>query len=280
MRRAMNVLLTLLTVLAAAGMAFFLYARFLEPRLLVTETVTIVSPNVPEAAEGLRIVQISDVHVTDDDHRSKLKDLTAAVNAQEPDLLVFTGDLFDAYRNYEGDTQKVADAFSAMEAKYGKYAVLGNHDYGRDAEPATVKLLRDAGFTVLKGERIVLAELGITITGIDDAIYMQDPRQTPLDGAEGFHLVLAHEPDLADMLDAALYDLMLSGHTHGGQVNLPFVESVYLPKYGKKYIRGLFRPGGRGTRGQLYVNRGIGESLMPVRFGALPEVTVLTLTKG
>ena len=280
MRRAMSVLLTLLTVLTVAGLAVFLYARFLEPRLLVTETVTIVSPNVSEAAEGLRIVQFSDVHVNDDDHRSKLADLTAAVNAQEPDLLVFTGDLFDAFQNFEGDTQKVADALNAMKAKYGKYAVLGNHDYGKDAAEATVRLLQDAGFTVLRGERAVLKELGITITGFDDAIYARDPAETKLDGAEGFHLVLAHEPDIAETLDASLYDLMLSGHTHGGQVNLPGVEAIYLPKLGQKYKHGLYRPGGAGTRGQLYVNRGIGESLMPVRLGSMPEVTALTLIKG
>ena len=280
MRRAMNILLTVLTVIAVVGIALFLYARFVEPRLLVTENVTIQSPNVSDAAEGLRIVQFSDVHVSDDDHRSKLDDLVNALNAQEPDLLVFTGDLFSAYSNYEGDVQKVADAFSRMEAKYGKYAVLGNHDYGRGAEPVTTKLLQDAGFEVLKGERRTLEELGITVTGLDDAIYSHDPADTPLDGAEGFHLVLVHEPDVIDSLDGSLFDLMLAGHTHAGQVNLPLVEAIYLPKLGRKYLRGLYRPGGKESRAQLYVNRGIGESLMPVRFGALPEVTVLTLTRG
>ena len=122
-------------------------------------------------------------------------------------------------------------------------------------------------------------ELGITVTGFDDALYGTSVSRMDLAGAAGFHLVLAHEPDLVDMLDTSLFDLMLSGHTHGGQVDLPFVDAIYLPRMGRHYIRGLFRPGGDGSRAQLYVNRGIGESLLPVRFCALPEVTVLTLTK-
>ena len=276
----MNTLLTVLTVVMAAGLAAFVYARFVEPRLLVTEEVTIASPNVAEAAEGLRIVLFSDVHVSDDDYRTKYADLLKAINAQEPDLLVFTGDLFSAYRNYQGKTDPIAAAFKAMEGKYGKFAVLGNHDYGQEAVPATVKLLEDAGFRVLRGERQVLGELGITITGFDDALFGPDPATIDLSGADGFHLVLAHEPDLADSLDPGLYDLMLSGHTHGGQVTLPFTKAFYLPKLGRHYVRGLYRPGGEGSRAQLYVNRGIGESLMPIRVGSLPEITVLTLTKG
>ena len=275
----MNALLTILTAVTALGLCAFLYARFIEPRLLVTENVTIRSPNVSEAAEGLRIVQFSDVHVSDDDHRAKLSNLTAAINAQEPDILVFTGDLFDAYRNYEGDTAPVQAAFAAMEARYGKYAVLGNHDYGTGALTVTCKLLADAGFRVRRGDLVTLEELGITVTGFDDALYGTSVSRMDLAGAAGFHLVLAHEPDLVDMLDTSLFDLMLSGHTHGGQVDLPFVDAIYLPRMGRHYIRGLFRPGGDGSRAQLYVNRGIGESLLPVRFCALPEVTVLTLTK-
>ena len=273
----MNTLLTVLTILTAAGLAAFVYARFVEPRLLVTEEVTIVSPHVTGAAEGLRIVQFSDVHVSEDDHRSKYTDLVRAINAQEPDLLVFTGDLFSSYRNYEGSVEKIAEAFASMQGKYGKLAVLGNHDYGREAPEATVKLLRDAGFTVLLGERLVLDELGITVTGFDDALFGEPPSETALDGAEGFHLVLAHEGDLADSVDTSKFDLMLSGHTHGGQVALPFKKALYLPKLGRHYARGLYRLEGGSM---LYVNRGIGESLMPIRVGSFPEITVLTLTRG
>ncbi|MCI6907582.1 MAG: metallophosphoesterase [Clostridiaceae bacterium] len=275
----MSTLLTLLTVLVIVGLGAFLYARFVEPRILVVENVTIVSENVTDAAEGLRIVQISDVHISDDDHKSKLTDLQKLVNSQEADILVFTGDLFDNFATFEGDLAAAAEAFAGMQARVGKYAVLGNHDYEKGARPAAIRLLEDAGFRVLLGEREILPEQGITITGYDDALYGTHPKNVDLTDAEGFHLVLVHEPDVADMVDASLYDLMLSGHTHGGQVNIPFAEALYLPKMGKNYIKGLFHPGGEDARGVLYVNRGIGESLLPVRFGALPEVTVIELVK-
>ncbi len=275
----MSTLLTLFSVLVIAGLGAFLYARFIEPRMLIVENVTVASENVSDAADGLRIVQISDVHVSDDDHKTKLSDLAKMINAQEADILVFTGDLFDNFASYEGDTAEVMRAFAGMRAKYGKYAVLGNHDYERGARPSTVKILEEAGFRVLFGERVVPDELGITITGYDDALYGMPPGRVDLTGAEGFHLVLCHEPDVADKIDAGLYDLMLSGHTHGGQVNLPFVEALYLPKMGRSYIKGMYHPDGRSARGALYVNRGIGESLLPIRFGARPEVTVFTLVQ-
>ncbi|MEA4823364.1 MAG: metallophosphoesterase [Clostridiaceae bacterium] len=275
----MSTLLTLLSVLVIAGLGAFLYARFIEPRMLIVENVTIASENVADAADGLRIVQISDVHVSDDDHKTKLSDLAKMINSQEADLLIFTGDMFDNFAAYEGDTTAVKQAFADMQAKYGKYAVLGNHDYERGARPSTIKILEEAGFRVLLGERETLGELGITITGYDDALYGTLPESVDLTGAQGFHLVLCHEPDVADRIDAELYDLMLSGHTHGGQVNLPFVEALYLPKMGRSYLKGVHHPGGENARGVLYVNRGIGESLLPIRFGATPEVTVITLER-
>ncbi len=273
----MNIFLSTLFLLVTAGMLVFLYARLVEPRLLDVVNVTISPDNLAQAGQGLRIVQFSDLHVSDDDHASKLSDLVREINAQEADIVVFTGDLFDNFRTYEGDTQKVIEALSAMKAAHGKFAVLGNHDYEKSAQSEVVRILTEGGFEVLRGERRVLSDIGITITGFDDALFGTDPEKTDITGAEGVHLLLVHEPDVAGTLDAGLYDLMLSGHTHGGQVNLPFLESVYLPKLGRIYTRGLYHPGGEEARGVLYVNRGIGESLLPLRLGSVPELTVFTL---
>jgi len=273
----MHFIATLVLLVLFAGLAVFVWARFIEPRLLVTTQVQVSSERVSEAADGLKIVQFSDIHVCDDDDAGKLERLVTTINAQSPDIVVFTGDLFDNFPAWEGKTDTIAEAFGQIKARHGKFAVLGNHDYEVTALPAVRQIWKDSGFSLLQDDEINFPELRLNIVGMDDWLF-GSCETSCLDSAnaEGFSLLLCHEPDIADRLDTGKFDLMLSGHTHGGQIQIPLIGIVYTPPLGRIYKEGLYELGG-SRDARLYVNRGTGQSLLPLRFMAVPEVTVITL---
>lgn len=275
-KRFMSILFICVVALLVTALALLCYARFIEPRFLDIENVTIFSPHLHRDDKGLRIVQFSDLHVSDDDFSSKLTNLRDLVNSQDADILVFTGDLFDNYADYHGDINALIAVLSQMEARCGRYAILGNHDYEKNALNTCKAIWEEVGFTLLIGDTVTVPGTHVTVSGFDDLLYSRCTalKEEPTDG---FRLFLCHEPDIAADINAARYDLMLSGHTHGGQVKLPFLGIVYLPHLGRIYAEGLYTPG-NCDEGKLYVNRGIGMSLLPIRFRSVPEITVLTLT--
>ncbi|MBE6930871.1 MAG: metallophosphoesterase [Ruminococcaceae bacterium] len=275
--KLMQMIVTLVLVLMLAGAGVFAYARWIEPRRLAVTQETICSPRVTDASDGLKIVQFSDIHICDDDDSGKLMRIVSAINAQKPDIVVFTGDLFDNFPAYEGTIESIPAAFSQIKARYGKYAVLGNHDYEVSALPKVREIWSDSGFELLQDDRVNLTEQGLCIVGMDDWLF-GSCETTCLDqaDADAFTLLLCHEPDVADRLDKESFDLMLSGHTHGGQIKLPVLGIVYTPPLGRVYEEGRYELGGKRDA-VLYVNRGTGQSLLPIRFMTVPEITVLTL---
>ena len=274
----MIILLSVAAFLFALELWMFSYATFIEPRRFTVEEQSLQSERVAKAADGLRIVQISDLHFADNDWRGKLQKLVKAVNRTSPDILVFTGDLFDDFENYHGSAKDISDGLAQMNAKIVKLVVWGNHDHSRACRPVFEKTLEDGGFKVLNAESMRFSDLKLTVSGYQDGLYIQKPTDfQPIVEQGDFHLVLCHEPDLSSWIDPDSYDLMLSGHTHGGQVNLPILGLVYAPAMGRKYLQGWSAPGGDASRGRLYVNRGIGGAALGIRYGCRPEISVVTL---
>lgn len=244
---------------------------------------TIVIPRLPEAFKGFRIVQVSDFHYKEFTEAFFIKLVIHEVNALKVDLVVLTGD-FVSYGPIEkhrsiGWAYECAGMLARIQCPQ-RYAVLGNHDCIVD-EPAALDALTTHGIPVLNnasvplerdGKRIWLAGLSDALNGnprpnFDKAI----PRTARTDGEPV--ILLAHEPDIAPSAAKRNVDLMLSGHTHGGQVRIPFLPPLMLPPLGKDYVEGHFQVGPM----QLYVNRGIGAVQLPFRFNCPPEITVLTL---
>jgi hypothetical protein len=195
-------------------------------------------------------------------------------NRLKPDLVVLTGDfvLETADSIYE-----LAPVLSRLNAKYGVFSVLGNHDLWTDANVIRSGL-EEVGLPVLKNSGISLS-LGqdmINLAGLDAAWGGQpDLKQALRDLPQGIPtILLMHEPDIADILSQdKRVSLQLSGHTHGGQVRIPIMGAPALPKYGKKYDSGLYRVNAMW----LYTNRGIGVIGPPVRLNCRPEITEITL---
>lgn len=256
--------------LAVAGGAAPAAAR--PPEETRSERRTFRVAGLDPAHDGLRVVQLSDLHVGDRTPRARIRDAIDRANAFAPDLVVLTGDYLCRDRRGVGLMREQLGGLAAPTV-----AVLGNHDHWVDARGAT-RALQALGYAVLRNQNTTLVLRGapFTVVGVDDRLSGQDRPEEALRGAEeGSRLVLAHGPRTADDLrGAGLPLLCLSGHTHGGQWHVPGLTPLVLRALAHEpYERGLYRVG----EVQLYVNRGVGNSALRVRIDSDPEVTLATL---
>ena len=199
------------------------------------------------------------------------------MNQEEADILVFTGDLLDNYAKY-GPLDEVSEALAQMQATIGKYGVWGNHDYGGGASRIYEDTMNQGGFTILRNEGVTLTMVNggeLFIGGLDDALLGRPSAASVLSSRQSpdYSIVLTHAPDLADDFLKTDTQLVLAGHSHGGQINLPLIESP-MPPYAKKYQKGLYKLDDETT---LYVNSGLGTTQIHARLLAPPEVTSFTI---
>lgn len=252
------------------------YGVFGEPNWIQTTTVKLSYKRYPASFAGMRIVQFSDTHISKYYGLSHLARLVKLLQQQEPDILVFTGDLFDSRQGEISDD--VIPVLSELQATYGKFAVLGNHDLRMDAARIT-EVLEKSGFKVLvnASQRISRGDESIRVVGVDEMFHGNPDLPLALRGIEQeeFVLLLAHEPDFADLASKYPIDLQLSGHSHGGQIRIPWYGSVFTPDLGQKYSMGLYNF--VGSEFHVYTNRGIGTTLLPIRLNCRPEITVFVL---
>lgn len=262
------------------------YARYVEPFWPVLERVPMDLPRLDPALEGLRLIQLSDLHISSRRSADYLRDQFRRCQELTPDLVVLTGDFIT-----HGDrrwSDEFAALLSVLRAPLGVFAVLGNHDYGVYS-PARVprgqgiadrvcQVLVRCGVTVLRNESRVLTTGGapLQLAGLDDLWGgFCDPDQAFADvDPETPTITLAHNPDAVDCLRDKPCDWILCGHTHGGQVRIPFYGAPILPVRNRQYDAGLFDVAGK----RLYVNRGLGY-LRQVRFNCRPEITEFTLVR-
>jgi predicted MPP superfamily phosphohydrolase len=246
-----------------------------EPRWDEVERIEMPLPRLEKPFDGYRIAQLSDIHLGDGMSRARLEGIVAKTNALGADLIVITGDFVSG--NGPRWAADLTGALRGLHAPDGVLAVLGNHDIWADARVIR-RALRDAGIRELPNDVHVLrrGHAQTFIVGADDPWYGKArvapiARRLPPEGAA---ILLAHEPDFADVFcQLGRFDLQLSGHSHGGQVCAPFLGPIHLPKYGQKYPRGQYQVGDM----ILYTNRGIGSSGIPVRFNCRPEISLFTL---
>ncbi|KOR82567.1 metallophosphoesterase [Paenibacillus solani] len=250
------------------------YASLWEPHQLDITRLTLTIPSLPNAFDGLKLVQFSDLHLGFQAGEKEVMRVVQAIQHEDPDLICFTGDMVD--RDAE-EMRAAIEPFKELTAPLGMYSILGNHDY-KDVKKL-VSLEEEAGFQVLRNTAVKLrrGSAVIAVVGLEDGLRgLPDPAAAIQGLPQGmFKLLLMHEPDYADTASAHSFHLQLSGHSHGGQVRLPWVGEVLTPPGARRYVQGLYHIGSR--RMPLYVNRGIGTTQLPIRFLCKPELTVLTL---
>jgi len=260
--------IAVLHLLAVAELACLVWGYFFEPYRLQISRITIPTPKL--AAVSFRIVQISDLHC---DKKARLEPrLPEEINRLQPDLIVFTGDAL----NHPSALPRFQQTLLAMQAALGKFAVRGNVD-NRLAKD--LPLFENTGFVELSLDSVVIEKNGesISLCGIDDAYGPRSRQALQSLQPDRFNILLFHKTDLADYLQSIPVDLYLCGHTHGGQIALPFYGALITQsRHLKKYEAGLYRK----DHFLIYVNRGIGMTggrAPRLRFLAPPEIAVFDI---
>lgn len=265
---------------AAAG-----YGFLIEPRRIVIERIDVRLRRLPPEFDGFRIAQLSDIHYGPYMSSDFIRRAVVETNQLQPQLVVLTGDFVShplgKPAGMEGARyiEPCAEAMQGLRADYGRYAILGNHDHWN--HPATVRNHLDlVKFPVLLNNAVTLEKdnARLWLAGVDDVMSGKPDLEKALRRVPAGEpvIMLAHEPDFADHVAQQPVDLQLSGHSHGGQVRLPWMGAPILPLLGRKYPMGLYRIGNM----QLYTNRGLGVINPPVRFNCPPEITLITLRTG
>ena len=270
-----------LTGLAAAPLvavsASSAYARLIEPYNYSVVELDVLIRNLPTAFEGFRITQLTDVHHSRIVGIEEIERVVRIASRTNPDLIALTGDYTTSYRRY---IEPCAEALGQLHAKEGVWAVLGNHDHYTDPE-LTTRALERHHISVLNNANTTIrrASEEIQLSGIDDSSWAGTDWTRALHGLDERKptVLLSHQPIVLEYDPAKKVSLILSGHTHGGQINLPLLGAParFLTK-DLKYAHGLFRRGDT----QLYVSSGTGVIGLPVRFGVRPEIAVLRLRRA
>ena len=272
----------------ATALGLLAYAVGVEPYLIETVHLDLYAPRLPEAFDGYTIVQVSDLHMRQIGRRERLLERLAAT-LPPADLLALTGDMIHTSAGTEPFFQLV----QSFPSRDGAYAIFGNSEHKNGVRPyAFSRTLAEHHITPLLNRHVVLERGGarIALAGVDDPVNDLDRLDEALAGVPDdlFTLLLMHSPDgIAEAVVRGV-DVVLAGHTHGGQVRLPFFGAPYTHSLlGRRmsdgyYSRGRLRRaiGIRPGRTQLYVTRGIGVSGLALRFLTRPELTVITLRRG
>lgn len=258
---------------AVFALAICVYGYF-EAGAVRTENLVIKTMKLPKDKNRFRIVQISDVHLGLIVREERLKNIINEVRTAAPDLLVSTGDLVDGQLD---GLNGLAELLGEIKAPYGKFAIPGNHEYYAGFDQA-MEFIREAGFTILKGEAVNIPRI-VNIAGIDDPAGkrfglftdISEKDILPTLDPEQFTLLLKHKP-VIDEASLGMFDLQLSGHTHQGQIfPFNFITQLYFPRISGHFVL--------KENSHLYVSRGTGTWGPPIRFLSPPEVTVIDLVR-
>ena len=261
-------------LVATGGVAA--YSTLCEPFAYELNESDILLNGLPDAFENFRIAQLTDLHHSRLVPLGEIRRVVELTNRARPNLIVLTGDFVTSRRRY---IEPCAEALGRLRAPAGVFAVLGNHDHHTDGELMAralagqkIQLLLNANTLLRRGDQT------LQLAGIDDWGWGQTDWARALHGLDPTKpsILLSHEPAVFDMPEARAVSLIISGHTHGGQVALPFMGAPARFLSAFRYIGGHYARDGR----RLYVSRGTGVVGLPLRLGAPPEITVLRLRKS
>ena len=266
-------------VLGILLLLLLVWGKFVEPNMLVINDYKVEIQDLPESFNGVRIVQFSDLHygLTKE---SRLKKIIKNINSLHPDIVVFTGDLVDmSYELTDNDIEVLANNLKNINAKLGKYAIYGNHDVNNSNYD---DIMYDAKITVLKNNYDTVynkTNEGIVIYGLDDTLE-GTPKISNINNKEVKNIknriILVHEPDYTDeFINDYDTSLVLSGHSHGLQVNV-IGSKLFAPKGSKKYYKDHYEV----NNTPLYISNGVGCSGINFRLFSTPSINIYRLYKS
>lgn len=261
----------------AGGVSAYVHAALLEPLRIEIHEQALRLPRLKgDGLNGLRVAQISDIHMGGWMTRARLKRVVDLVLERGPEVVMITGDFLARRTNGEEVLTDLAAALEPLARKIPTFTVMGNHDHWNGVEGPRA-MLADIGAHELRNSVATIRRGGslLHLAGVDDVWEGHHRLGAVLAAlpAVGAAILMAHEPDFADTAaESGRFDLQVSGHSHGGQVVIPFVGPPILPWMGEKYPSGLYQVGSMWQ----YTNRGVGMSSPAVRFNCPPEITLFT----
>ena len=260
-----------------------IYGRYIGTDGLITKEYTI-NADIDESFNGLKIVHFSDLHYLRVTGSDTLKQVVDEINLIKPDIVFFTGDLIDKdFKLNDKEKNNLISLLSDIKSKYGKYAVLGNHDYMKDEE-LFKEIYSSSEFILLKNEYDIIYGNNndkLFIGGVDTYSYDKADISKVMEYFNdnediNYKIILCHEPDYIDeIVKDYNVDLVLSGHSHNGQINIPYIKKFFLPKGSRKYYDNYYKV--QDT--DLYISSGIGLSRLNLRMFNKPSINFYRISK-
>ena len=276
-----KIIITLIIIILLIS-SVLLYSRFIATKGLKVKEYKVVNTKITDSYHGLKIVHLSDIHYGSTINEKELNNIVDKINEIKPDIVVLTGDLLDERINFDKDI--IINCLSKIEANLGKYAISGNHDLPNDDFNY---IITESGFTNLdnnydliyykSNEPIIISGIGYNgeDVGIKTEQFDKYISELKVDDIKPIYsILLVHAPDTVDNLDLNKYDLVLAGHSHGGQVRLPFVGAIYKPDGAKKYYEEYYKI----NNTDLYISSGLGTSMYKFRLFNKPSINFYRIT--
>jgi len=269
-----------LSILVAG--AAVMYPTQIEPVWWDVTQIGLALPHLPTGFSGFRFVQISDLHLSSFMTGQRIANVFEKIKAFQPSLVTLTGDYVVGFGEQMTSQQQFAELeapLKALASQIPTLAVLGNHDHYFGANLVNDMFKRCGVHTLANNiQKINIGSDILYFAGLDDVMEEKERIEDviPMLPEGACAILMVHEPDFADTADATgRFDLQISGHSHGGQVNLPFMEKPYYPDLAQKYPKGIYKL----KNMYQYTNRGIGMSPPFVRFNCRPEITIYQLVR-
>lgn len=277
----MKKIIKIFFLIALSIISIFLYSRYIATSGLVTNEIVINDKNIDINYDGIKIVHFSDLHYTRIITDKQVIKITEEINLINPDIVVFTGDLIDTTGTLTKDKENfLINALKSINAKYGKYAIIGNHDYASNFDKIK-NIYQKSDFMLLENSFDIIYNNNsqLFIGGISSFSHQLDDIDKVLSTTNNnmYKILLIHEPDFADDITTKYnnVNLILSGHSHGGQVRLPFIGPLYTPSNAHKYNMGEYKI----DNTILYVSSGIGVSRYNFRLFNRPSINFYRINK-
>ena len=255
------------------GLGLVIYSHFLGTKGLYIREYAITNEKIPKSFDGFKIVHFSDLHYGSTIRNKEMEKIVNEINRLKPDLVVFTGDLIDEpYQMTDDDIQNLIKYLNNINSSIGKYIINGNHD----VKDSFQKVVQNIDFKDLNNKNELVYYKGnvpINLVGLDDYLnHTMDINEAFNYENDYYTILLAHEPDVFDRISYDI-DLMLSGHSHNGQVRLPFIGVLGTPEGSKKYFDEKYKI----NKTEMYISGGLGTSMAPFRFLVKPSINFYRL---
>ena len=275
MKKILKIFITMLILI----ILLLLYSRFIGTIGLITKEYTIKDNNISNDFDGIKIIHFSDIHYKRIITKDRIDKIINEINLINPDIVIFTGDLIDQDSNIEeDDITYLKEALSKINAKYGKYSVIGNHDYSIDIEVLR-SIYKESNFNLLENNYDIIYGKNnnkLYIGGISTGAFSDTVLNKMNYNEECYKIIILHEPDYTDEIISLNPNLILGGHSHNGQVNISYLKKYFVPTGSKKYYDEHYLV----NNINLYISSGIGVSRYNFRLFNHPSINFYRINKN